>query len=133
MPTDAADIYCTVHKHGTATFLARVVGPSGEPVAPADLSAASYSLYLLDDREPDDRTGVTGHEQVALIVADVLRPALQTDALWTRDTLGYNFCHTLDVSAHAAFTIAGRRYLLEYRLVPAAGQVILLRFQIHVI
>lgn len=133
MPTDAADFYCTAHKHGTATFLARVVGPSGAPVTPDEVFAASYSLYLLDDREPDDRTAVAGHDQVALTVADVLRPALQTDAIWTRDTIGYNFRHTLDVSADPAFTIAGRRYLLEFRLAPLAGQVILLRFQIHVI
>lgn len=133
MPTDAADIYCTVHKNGTATFLARVIGPSGEPLAPTEVFAASYSLSLLDDREPDARSAVTGHDEVALTVADVLLPALETGALWTRDGLGYNFRHTLNVSTHPAFTIAGRRYLLEYRLVPAAGQAILLRFRIHVI
>lgn len=133
MPTDAADVYCTVHKHGTATFLARVVGPDAEPVAPADVVSVRYGLYLLEDQEPDARTPVAGHEGVDLTVDNVLLASLQTGAPWTRDAVGYNFRHTLEVAAAEAFTIAGRSHLLEYRLVPRVGQVILLRFRIHVI
>ncbi len=68
-----------------------------------------------------------------LTVADVIFNALQTDPLWTVDTTGYNFRHVLDVSAHPAFTVAGRRYLVEYQLTPAAGQMIFVRFRINVI
>jgi hypothetical protein len=39
----------------------------------------------------------------------------------------------LDVSLHPAFAIAGRRFLIEYQLTPATGQVILVRFRINVI
>lgn len=133
MPADAADIYCTVHKLGTATFLARVLGPSGAPLTRAEISAIRYSLYLLDDRNPDARTAVPGHEDVSLAVEPVLLTSLETGAIWTRDAQGYNFRHTLGVSIDPAFTLAGRRYLLEYRLSPVAGQVILVRFRIHVI
>ena len=58
---------------------------------------------------------------------------LQTDPAWTVDTTGYNFRHVLDVSAHQAFTLAGRRYLVEFQLTPVVGQVILARFRINVI
>ena len=39
-----------------------------------------------------------------------------TDDCWTRDELGYNFRHALDVSTDHAFATAGRDYLVEYRL-----------------
>jgi hypothetical protein len=70
---------------------------------------------------------------VLLTVGSVLFSALQTDPIWTVDTTGYNFRHVLDVSAHSAFTIAGRRYLVEYQLMPIVGQTIIVRFRINVI
>jgi hypothetical protein len=133
MPTDAADTYCTVHKQGTATFLARVLGPAGTPITRAEIATLRYSLYLLDDRQPDLRTPVAGHEAIALSVDQVLQTTLETGAIWSRDAAGYNFRHTLGVTDSPAFTIAGRRYLLEYRLAPHNGQPILVRFRIHVI
>jgi hypothetical protein len=133
MPNDAADFYCTVHKNGTGTFLARVVGAGAAAVARDDVAAVHYSVYLLDDQDPDGRTAVSGHADVALTAAEVLFSPLRTDALWTTDATGYNFKHTLDVLAHPAFTLAGRRYLVEYHLTPASGQVLLLRFRVNVI
>jgi hypothetical protein len=133
MPTEAADAYTTIYKHGTGTFLARLLGADAAPLARADIAAVRYSVFLLDDQDPDARSAVEGHRDVPLDVAEVLWDALQTDALWTRDALGYNFKHTLNVATHAAFTVAGRRYLVEYRLTPAAGQVLLARFRVNVI
>ena len=78
-------------------------------------------------------TAVTGHTNVTLTVADVIFSTLQTDPMWTVDAIGYNFRHVLDVSAHPAFAIAGRRYLIEYQLTPTVGQIILVRFRINVI
>ena len=133
MPTNAADTYCTVQKYGTATFMARIVGADGTPVQQADVAALSYRLFLLDDQDADARTAVAEHGNVALTVGEVLFDVLQTNFIWTVDAVGYNFRHTLDVSAHPAFEIAGRRYLLEYRLTPAEGQMILVRFRVNVI
>ena len=76
---------------------------------------------------------MANHANAALAVADVVFDTLQTDPIWTVDATGYNFRHVLDVSAHQAFTVAGRRYLVEYQLTPAAGQMILVRFRINVI
>jgi hypothetical protein len=130
---EAIDIYGTAYKNGSATLLARVVGQGGANVVQADLSAIRYSVYLLDDQDPDSRTAVANHADVALSVAAVIFDALQTDPIWTVDATGYNFRHVLDVAAHQAFAVAGRRYLVEYQLTPAVGQVILVRFRLNVI
>jgi hypothetical protein len=130
---EAQDIFGTAFKNGSATFLARIVGNDGACLTPAGVAAAEYSVYLLDDRDPDGRTAVEGHSAVSLTVNDVLYGALQTDALWTVDSIGYNFKHVLEVAAHPAFAIAGRRYLVEYTLTPTSGSAILLRFRMNVI
>jgi len=129
---EATDIYGAAFKNGSITLLTRVVGENGGAVVQADISTAKYTVYLLDDQNPDNRTAVEGHTDVSLAVADVIFSTLQTDALWTVDTTGYNFRHVLDVSEHQAFTVAGRRYLIEYRLAPTDGQVIVVRFRINV-
>ena len=129
----AADTYGTAYKNGSVTLLARVVGKDGANIVQADIASAKYSIYLLDDQDADARTAVTGHTDVALTVAAVVFDTLQTDALWTVDETGYNFRHVLDVSAQEAFTIAGRRFLVEFELTPVSGQVILVRFRLNAI
>lgn len=130
---EAADIYGTAFKNGSVTLLSRLVGGDGQNLVQADVASAKYTVYLLDDQDADTRTAVTGHTNVSLTVADIFFDALQTDALWTVDAIGYNFRHVLDVSVDQAFTIAGRRYLVEFELTPTSGQVILLRFRVNVI
>ncbi len=130
---EAADLYGTAMKNGSATLLARIVGADGANIVRADIDSIAYSIHLLDDQDADSRTAVTGHTDVSLTVANVVFDSLQTDSLWTADSLGYNFLHVLDVSANDAFAIAGRRYLVEYRFTPTVGQVILARFRINVI
>lgn len=130
---DASDIYGTAMKNGSITLLARIVGQEGENVVRADIAAIQYTVFLLDDQNPDSRTAATNHTDVTLAVASVIFDTLQTDPMWTIDETGYNFRHTLDVSAHQAFAIAGRRYLVEYQLTPTAGQIILVRFRLNVI
>jgi hypothetical protein len=130
---EANDIYGTAFKNGSATLLARIVGAQGASVLPGDINAIKYTVYLLDDQNPDSRTAVAQHVGVSLSAAEVLFATLQTDPMWTVDAIGYNFRHQLDVSAHPAFAIAGRRYLVEYQLTPAVDQMILVRFRINVI
>ena len=130
---DAADIHGTAFKNGSVTLLARLVGGDGANIVQADIAAAKYSVYLLDDQDADSRTAVTGHADVSLTVAELIFNTLQNDALWTVDETGYNFRHVPDVSGNQAFTIAGRRFLVEFELTPGNGQVILVRFRINVI
>ncbi len=131
--TEAIDIYGTAFKNGSATMMARIVGADGGNITQADIATIHYSIYLLDDQDPDSRTAVTGHSQVTLPVYQVIFNSLQTDATWTVDAIGYNFRHVLDVANHPAFPFAGRRYLIEYVLTPLSGQVILVRYRMNVI
>jgi len=130
---EAFDICGSVFKNGTVTLLARIVGASGANITPGDIDTVTYTVYLLDDQDADARSAVEYHTEVALNVEAVIFSSLQLDDLWTVDQIGYNFRHELDVSAHPAFTIAGRRYLVEYRLQPLEGQVILVRFRLNAI
>lgn len=131
---DATDIRGTVFKNGSATLLARVVGADGSAVQQADIDSAEYTVYLLDETDPDAGTPVTGHTAEAAAVASLIYDALQTDDLWgDADATGYNFRHTLDVADNQAFAAAGRSYRIVFELTPAAGQVILVRFRVYAI
>ncbi len=129
----ATDIHGAAFKNGSVTLLARIVGDDGQAIVQVDIASAKYSVYLLDDQDADSRAVVTGHSDVSLDVADLIFNSLQTDALWTVDETGYNLRHVLDVSTNEAFTIAGRRHLVEFELTPTDGQVILVRFRVNVI
>ena len=133
---NAVDIQGVVFKGGSCTLLARVVGPDAQPILQGDIASAAYTVYLLDDADPDAQAPVDGHEDVSLAVADCIYDELQTDACWTADgddVIGYNFRHTLDVASEAAFATAGRHYRVVVALVPYAGQVILVRFRVRAI
>ncbi|MGQ9576485.1 MAG: hypothetical protein ACUVUC_14325 [Thermoguttaceae bacterium] len=130
---EAQDIHGTVFKNGSATLLARVVGASGTPITRSQIAAIQYSIFLLQEDDPDSQTPVAGHAGVSVPVSSVIYDSLQTDALWTRDSVGYNFKHVLEVEEHPAFAAAGRSYRIVYELRPAAGQVILVRFRVHAI
>jgi hypothetical protein len=129
----STDTYATVLKNGSATCMARVVGHDAAAVTRTDVASIAYSIYLLDADDPDSRTVVAGHNSAALDKISVVFDSLQTDARWTRDAVGYNFRHAIDVTLYPAFTLAGRDYLVEYRLTPYVGQVILVRFRLHCI
>ncbi len=130
---EAMDIYGTAFKNGSATLMARIVGPTGVNIVQADIAAIRYSVYMLDDQNPDGRATVDGHSQVTLPVYQVVFNSLQNDATWSVDAIGYNFRHVLDISTHPAFAVAGRRYMIEYALTPLMGQIILVRYRINVI
>ena len=130
---DAQDIHGTVFKNGSATLLARVVGADGAAVTRAQVASICYTVCLLDEQDPDQQLPQAGHAGMALQASDVLYDVLQTGPLWTRDTVGYNFKHVLDVSSHQAFPTAGRSYRIVYELSPTAGQAILVRFRVHAI
>ena len=116
---DAIDTYGSAFKNGSLTALARVVGAGGANVRQADIDTAAYTVHLLDDGDPDGRTPVAGHTDVALPVAEVLFDTLQLDPIWTADTTGYNFRHILDVSAHPA--LGDRRSPIPHRVSVRAG------------
>jgi hypothetical protein len=86
---NASDITGKVFKHGTITTLARVLGATNAPIVQTDISSISYTIYLLDSRDPDNWTPVTGHSSVPLTVSVVVYNTLQTDSAWTTDAVGF--------------------------------------------
>jgi len=130
---DVCEIYGQVFKNGSVALLARVVGRDSSPILIAGILAARYTTYLLDDQDPDAAVALTGHTNVPVSVSSLLYDSLQRDDLWDVDEIGYNFKHLLDVSAHQAFTIAGRNYGVVFTLTPTSGQIILVRFRLHAI
>ena len=132
MPS-ARDIHGTVFKNGSAILLARVVDASGSAVQQADLSAIEYTVYELDPCRVDSQTAVTGHDGVAVTVADIIYDTLQTGAEWTVDATGYNFRHEVPVSTNDAFPTAGRSYQIRYELTPTSGEKIIVRFVVKAI
>ena len=93
----------------------------------------TYSIYLLDDNNPDRRDAVSGHNNVTLDVAAVVTNRLQVDPLWTVNAVGYNFSPRAGRIGGAGISPAGRQYLVEYRLVPAAGATILVPLRLNAI
>jgi len=130
---EASDVHGVVFKNGSATLLARVVGNDGEPITHAEIASAAYTIYLLEEDDPDVATAVEGHTDVPVEMASLVFDALQNDALWDADQSGYNFKHVLDVSTDPAFAAAGRWYRIVFRLIPVEGQVVLVRFRVHAI
>ena len=122
------DIHTTAFKNGTVRLCARVY-KDGADIHRADVATIVYSVFLLDDQDPDARTAVTGHSAVSLAVADVIFDTLQSDS----QASDYNFRHVIPIGVHPAFTIAGRNYLVEYTITPVAGEKIILRFRVHVL
>lgn len=132
MPS-AHDVSGYVFKNGSCILLARVVGADADEIVQADLSAAEYTVYLIDPTDEDADAAVAGHTEVALTVASIIFNTLQTDDLWDVDATGYNLKVTLDVSTYQAFAIAGREYRIVVTLTPTTGQPILVRFRVRAI
>ena len=123
------DVFFQVPQGSAPILMRRITGNDGSNIVQADIASGVYSIFLLDDQDADSRTAVTGHAAVSLTVASVMFDTLQDDDLWNdRDDTGYNFRHQIDITLGDAFTIAGRRYEVEYTLTPASGQVIVYRF-----
>jgi hypothetical protein len=129
----AIDTYGSVFENASVTLLARIIGANAANIVQADISSIKYSVFALDDQDPNSRVAIGGHAEASLAPSAVVFNSLQTDSRWTVDAEGYNFRHTLDTSAHQAFPAADCRYLVEYRLTPVSGQVIVVRFRINAI
>ena len=127
----AVDTQGQVFKKGTATLMARIRGDDAEDIVRADVSTITYSIYQLDENDPDARAAVTGHEDASVTVNSVVFDTLQTDDRWTADSTGYNFRHTIPISTYEAFAAAGVHYLVEYTVTPATGQKIIVRYDLE--
>ena len=125
-----SDVHGYVFKNSSIILLARIVGEDGLPITTSTLSSIDYTIYELDEANPDTLTAVTGHTSVSVTVAGAVFDQLQSDELWAVDTEGYNFKHVLDVNVNQAFTKAGYHYQVRFELTPTSGQTIVARFKL---
>ena len=125
MLTELSDIIATVFVNGTLTALARIVDWQNNLLTVEGTTSVEYTLT-----DPNGNV-VSGHTNVSLTPANVLFDTLQTSpALWSVDTIGFNFMHTIDVATLGpAFAITGL-YELLYTIQPAGGQAVLVRYAI---
>ena len=120
-----------VCENGLVTLMARIVDQSNGNILQAEINTVTYTVYLMDDQNPDSGIAVAEHSNVTLTVADVIFDTLQIDPIWTVDAVGYNFRHVFGWMDHPAFTVVGRWYEVDYQLTPAVVQMILVRFRIY--
>ena len=116
--------YCqgTISTLGSPVLLARVVDYYSQILTSAQITAISYSVFLLEDHGGSlKKTALTGYSNNALNVSEVFFETLQKDETWTSDTQGYNFRHLLDNTNSALFSQSLRHYQVEYTLELADG------------
>ncbi|MEQ8211966.1 MAG: hypothetical protein RH917_19365 [Lacipirellulaceae bacterium] len=127
---NAKDMPGVVFREGSAVLLARIVDADDSPVTQISLASASYTIFQLDPRSPNERTVVPGHDNASLTISVVLFDTLQTGPPWNVDATGYNFRHEIDITTDQAFAEAGAVYQVRYELTPVDGQPIVFRFQL---
>lgn len=128
-PRSDRDIQYKVFQGGTLPLCARVQKYTGVDLLRADVSAIEYSIFELSDHDPAARTAVAGHSEVDLVTADVLYDTLQSDT-WASN---YNFRLLPNTSTDDAFVEAGKRYLVEVKITPTSGPLIIVRFLVRCI
>ena len=128
MLTEVGDLTGNVFVGGTLTALARVVDWANALLVQSAVSTITYTIT--------DPSGspVTGHNNVSLTIADVIFDTLQTSpaGLWTADSTGFNFAHTIDISSNPAFAVTGT-HVLQYVITPTSAQPVLVRYSITAI
>lgn len=121
---DNRQFSATWRQDGTALILGRLVASNGSGdatgvpgegrwVEQADLSSIVCGVYEAGSETPVVSPSVT--------IASVIFDTPVTDrVLWDRDQIGYNFLHTLPVTA---FPSADKTYTVQYTFTFAGGTV----------
>lgn len=128
-----SDTYGAVFAEGSVVNLARLETADGELVEPSSMASASYSIVARDLCSGIGDTPVAGHLDQALVPSAVLFDTLQNGDIWDQDETGYNFRHEIDVTTDPAFPVAGKTYLVRYRLTPVSGQPVIFQFSIRAV
>jgi hypothetical protein len=122
MPTPTI-IKGVVIEDGGATLLARIVGNAGTVITQATITSITYQEF---------KKGTTIDIAVnsPLTVSSVVFDALQTDAIWTIDSTGYNFSYA---AAATEFPDGRETYEWEFKFTPSTGQVFYILYSISTI
>jgi len=109
----------SVWEDAGSTLMSRVIAPDGSALQQADATSIAYCLYK--------GTETTVTTSSALTVASVVYDTLQTDAIWTKDSTGYNFKHVISSST---LSDPNTVYRAEYWFTPASGEVFPVVFEL---
>jgi len=94
-----------------ATLMARIVGNDNALVTQASISTITCKIV--------DTSGVTPTATPSITKTAVIFNALQTDAIWTADSTGYNFKHGILASQ---LPNGDTTYRVEYKFTPTTGE-----------
>jgi hypothetical protein len=125
------NITCTESRRGSAVLMARLVDGQGACLRPSSLAGIRYSVFRLDPARPSRRMPVTGHVDVPLEVARVVRDKLEIGGAWDVDVVGYNFRHEISGLAAAPFPRSHVAYHIQYELTLRDGSRTLLKFLVR--
>lgn len=115
------------NEDGSATVLGRITAAEGTGTATGvagegnwlkivDVSTITCKVFDLDSATPDTPIATP----TVTVASAVINTPVTSNALWTKDDVGYNFLHSLGA---ANFPTGGRRYQVEYTVTTAAGSV----------
>lgn len=103
-----------INEGSGALYLARISIWDASNAQQADITSITYAIYDLDSNAPESAIG-----SGTLTVANVVFDTLQTDAVWTKDSTGYNFSHAIP---EAELPNGGHRHRIVYTWTPVSGE-----------
>lgn len=106
---------------GGATLLARIVGNDAVNITQGSLTSITYQVFATG-------TTVDIAKNSSLSKTTVIFDTLQTDAVWTIDTTGYNFKYAADV---LEFPSGNTVYIFEIKFTPGTGQPFYVLYEIN--
>ena len=109
---------------GGSTNMTRQRGAAGALITQASLLTITYSVFDVSSATPD-----TAVDSGPVTIASSVFDTLQTDAIWTEDSTGYNFKHTIGASVLAT---PNHIYRTEYKFTPVSGEVFWKVFEVMV-
>ena len=110
----------TVWEDTDAVFMARITNWAAANITIATVTSITRYIY-------DETGGTTIDSGTAVTVATSVFDTLQTDALWSKDSTGYNFKDTI---GETAFVTGGSTYRVEYIVKPTSGTEFPVAFQV---
>lgn len=113
---DVIHVMSAVPESSTTVFMARVYGTDAALLTQADLTSV-----VLTVRDKADSAVNIGASPYTLTIASVVFDTLQTDALWTEDSTGYNFKY---VTLAAQIPDGALTYRFEYVFTTTSSEVI---------
>lgn len=122
MASQAEISYTNVFVGGPLLSRRHITDENGTDLTAADVASVTLNVYrlALNSAGRQERIAVTGWEDIALTVGDVLFPTITASNGKKRN---FSYC------VEGAFTLPDTSYLVEYRIVTTSGHTIIILIQ----